>query len=73
MFNPDTAMYFKFYLEPFEAAAIRWGRVDRTAAEIEGLITSLTERPDAGLAVMPAVGLSTQVKPFLLRADEVIG
>ena len=52
MFNPDTATYFKYYLEPFEAAA-RFRGVEpisapvRTAADIERVIASLTDRPDA--------------------------
>ncbi len=65
MFNPDTATYFKYYLEPFEAAARLRGvepiaAPARTAADIERVIASLTEQPDAGLAVMPDVALSTQ-------------
>ena len=65
MFNPDTAPYSKYYLEPFEAAARLRGvepiaAPARTAADIERVIASLTEQPDAGLAVMPDVALSTQ-------------
>jgi putative tryptophan/tyrosine transport system substrate-binding protein len=65
MFNPDTAPYSKYYLEPFEAAARLRGiepiaAPARTEADIERVITSLAERPDAGLAVMPDVALSTQ-------------
>ncbi len=65
MFNPDTAPYSKYYLEPFEAAARLRGiepiaAPTRTEADIERVIASLAERPDAGLAVMPDVALSTQ-------------
>jgi putative ABC transport system substrate-binding protein len=65
MFNPDTAPYFKYYLEPFEAAARLRGVEPiaapvHAAADIERLIASLAERSDAGLAVMPDVALSTQ-------------
>jgi putative tryptophan/tyrosine transport system substrate-binding protein len=65
MFNPDTAPYSKYYLEPFEAAARLRGvepiaAPARTAADIERVIASLAERPDAALAVMPDVALSTQ-------------
>jgi putative ABC transport system substrate-binding protein len=65
MFNPDTATYFKYYLEPFEAAARLRGVEPiaapvRTAADIERVLASLTERPDAGLAVMPDAALATQ-------------
>jgi putative tryptophan/tyrosine transport system substrate-binding protein len=65
MFNPDTATYFKYYLEPFEAAARLRGvepiaAPARTAADIERVLANLTERPDAGLAVMPDAALATQ-------------
>jgi putative ABC transport system substrate-binding protein len=65
MFNPDTATYSKYYLEPFEAAARLRGVEPiaapvRTAADIERVIARLTETPDAGLAVMPDTALSTQ-------------
>jgi putative ABC transport system substrate-binding protein len=65
MFNPDTAPYSKFYLEPFEAAARSRGVEPiaapvRTEADIERAIAGLAERPDAALAVMPDVALSTQ-------------
>jgi putative ABC transport system substrate-binding protein len=65
MFNPETAPYFKFYLEPFEAAARLLGLEPiaapaRTASDIQRVIASLAERPGAGLAVMPDVALSTQ-------------
>ena len=65
MFNPDTATYFKYYLEPFEAAARSRGVEPvaapvRTTADIERMIASLSERPGAGLAVMPDTALATQ-------------
>jgi len=71
MFNPDTATYFKYYLEPFEAAA-RFRGVEpisapvRTAADIERVIASLSERPDAGLAVMPDTTLAVQKNRSLI-------
>jgi putative ABC transport system substrate-binding protein len=65
MFNPDTAPYSKYYLEPFEAAARLRGIEPiaapvRTEAEMERVIADLAERPDAALAVMPDVTLSTK-------------
>jgi putative ABC transport system substrate-binding protein len=71
MFNPDTATYFKYYLESFEAAARLRGVEPiaapvRTAADIERVVASLTERPNAGLAVMPDVALSTQINRDLI-------
>jgi putative ABC transport system substrate-binding protein len=65
MFNPDTATYSKYYLEPFEAAA-RFHGIEpvaapvRTAADIERVITSLADRPRTGLALMPDTALSVQ-------------
>jgi putative ABC transport system substrate-binding protein len=71
MFNPDTATYFNYYLESFEAAARLRGVEPiaapvRTAADIERVVASLTERPNAGLAVMPDVALSTQINRDLI-------
>ena len=71
MFNPDTATYFKYYLEPFEAAA-RFRGVEpisapvRTAADIERVIATLSERPDSGVVVMPDTGLSRQASRDLI-------
>jgi putative ABC transport system substrate-binding protein len=71
MFNPDTATYFKYYLEPFEAAA-RFRGVEpiaapvRTPADIERVIAGLADRPGAGLAVMPDAALSTQTNRALI-------
>jgi putative tryptophan/tyrosine transport system substrate-binding protein len=65
MFNPDTAPYSRFYLEPFETAARSRGVEPiaapvRTTADIERLIASLTERPDGALAIMPDVAVAAQ-------------
>jgi putative ABC transport system substrate-binding protein len=65
IFNPETATYFDYYLQPFEAAA-RASAIEpvaapvRTAADVERTVASLGDRPDAGLVVMPDVFLSTQ-------------
>jgi putative ABC transport system substrate-binding protein len=65
MFNPETAPYFKFYLQPFEDAARSYAVESiaapvRTAADIERIIAGLGERPDAGLVVMPDVFMVTR-------------
>jgi putative ABC transport system substrate-binding protein len=71
MFNPDTAPYSRYYLEPFETAA-RFRGVEpmaapvRTAADIERVIAGLGDHPDAGLAVMPDAALSTQANRALI-------
>src|SRR3954470_8231364 len=62
MFNPDTAPYSRYYLEPFEAAARLRGiepiaAAVRTESDIARMTASLAGRPDAGLAVMPDVAL----------------
>jgi putative ABC transport system substrate-binding protein len=65
IFNPETAPYFAYYLQPFEAAA-RSSAVEpmaapvRTAADIERIVASLGDRPDSGLVVMPDAFTSTQ-------------
>jgi putative tryptophan/tyrosine transport system substrate-binding protein len=65
MFNPETAPYFAYYLQPFEAAA-RSIAVEpmaasvRTAADIERIVASLGDRPDTGLVVMPDAFMATQ-------------
>ncbi|AMN42144.1 ABC transporter substrate-binding protein [Rhodoplanes sp. Z2-YC6860] len=58
MFNPDTATYSKYYLDPFVAAARVQG-IEATAApvhnagEIENAVTALAGQPNTGLVVMP--------------------
>jgi putative ABC transport system substrate-binding protein len=65
MFNPETAPYFAYYLQPFEAAA-RSDAVEaiaapvHTPADIERIVASLGDRPDTGLVVMPDVFTITQ-------------
>ena len=65
MFNPETAPYFAYYLQPFEAAA-RSQAIEpmaapvRTAADIEHVVASLGDRPDAGLVVMPDTFTATR-------------
>jgi putative ABC transport system substrate-binding protein len=58
MFNPETATYFAYYLQPFEAAARSYSVEPmaapvHTAADIERVVASLGDRPDTGLVVMP--------------------
>lgn len=60
LYNPQTATYFKYYLQPFEtnarSAAIE--PVDapvHTTADIERVVASLAEKSDVGLVVMPDV------------------
>jgi putative ABC transport system substrate-binding protein len=65
MFNPETASYFDYYLQPFEAAARSFAVEPtaapvRTAADIERVVASLGDRPDAGLVLMPDVFLTTR-------------
>jgi len=60
LYNPQTASYFKYYLQPFEASARSAGiePVDapvRTTADIERVVANLAEKSDAGLVVMPDV------------------
>lgn len=73
LFNPDTATYSKYYLDPFVAAAHVQG-VDATAApvhnaaEIESAITHLAGQPDAGLVVMPDAFTAVQKNRDLMTS-----
>jgi putative tryptophan/tyrosine transport system substrate-binding protein len=64
LYNPDTATYFSYYLQPFEAAA-RSNAIEPIAApvrateDIERVVTGLGNRTDAGLVVMPDIFLQT--------------
>jgi putative ABC transport system substrate-binding protein len=65
MFNPDTATYSNYYLDPFVAAARVQGieataAPVRNAADIENAITSLSKQPNVGLAVMPDAFMAIQ-------------
>jgi putative ABC transport system substrate-binding protein len=65
MFNPETAPYFAYYLQPFEAAARSYAVESiaapvRTAADIERVVASLGDRLDSGLVVMPDIFLTTR-------------
>jgi hypothetical protein len=65
IFNPETAPYFGYYLQPFEVAARAYavepmGAPVRTAADIERVVAGLANRPDTGLVVMPDAFTGTQ-------------
>jgi putative tryptophan/tyrosine transport system substrate-binding protein len=63
--NPDTAPYFRYYLEPFEAAA-RSGGIEpigaavHTAEDIERVVANLGNRGGAGLVMSPDSFLQTK-------------
>jgi putative ABC transport system substrate-binding protein len=65
MYNPDTAPYFEYYLQPFETAA-RSGGLEPMAApahtteDIEGIVASLGSRGGGGLAITPDSFLQTR-------------
>jgi putative ABC transport system substrate-binding protein len=73
MFNPETAPYFAFYQQPFEAAA-RSNGVEpiaapiRTVADIERVCQNLGERPDTGLVLLPDVYLTTTTNLALVTS-----
>ena len=58
LFNPETATYFEYYQQSFEAAA-RSSAIEpitaaaRTAGDIERIVTSLGKGASAGLVVTP--------------------
>jgi putative ABC transport system substrate-binding protein len=60
LFNPDTAPYFAYYQQPFDAAARSNGIEPiathvHTAADIERVFESLGGRPDTGLVLPPDI------------------
>jgi len=65
LFNPDTAPYFAFYQQPFDAAARSNGIEPiatpvHTAADIERVIANFGNGPNAGLVVMPDTFMATR-------------
>jgi putative ABC transport system substrate-binding protein len=73
MFNPDTATYFAFYQQPFEAAARSNGIEPITApvhnaADIEHVFDSLGNRPDTGLVLLPDVFTATKINLDLITS-----
>jgi putative ABC transport system substrate-binding protein len=65
LFNPDTAPYFAFYQQPFDAAARSNGIEPmatpvHTAADIERVIASFSNGPNAGLVIMPDSFMATR-------------
>ncbi|MBW0004763.1 MAG: ABC transporter substrate-binding protein [Hyphomicrobiales bacterium] len=65
MFNPETAPYFAFYQQTFEAAARSNGIEPiaapvRSAVDIEHAFESLVGRPDTGLVLMPDIFMTTR-------------
>jgi putative tryptophan/tyrosine transport system substrate-binding protein len=63
--NPDTAPYAQYYLDPFVVASRSSGIEPmsapvRSESEIESVLTSIGQRTDSGLIVMPDIFLATQ-------------
>jgi putative ABC transport system substrate-binding protein len=58
LFNPATATYAEYYLNPFKAAAASFGVEAITASvrdmsELESVVAAQAREPNAGLVVMP--------------------
>ena len=58
LFNPATAPYFEYYLNPFKAAAASFGveaivASVRDTSEVESVVAAQARQPNGGLAVMP--------------------
>lgn len=73
LFNPQTAPYFAFYQQSFEAAARSSGVEPiaapvHSAADIERLFESLGGRPDTGLVLMPDTFTTTKINLDLVTS-----
>lgn len=73
MFNPETAPYFAFYQQPFEAAARSSGIEPiaapvQTAADIERGFESLGDRPELGIVLLPDVFATTKNNLALINS-----
>ena len=58
LFNPATAPYFEYYLNPFKAAAASFAveaiaAPARDTSELESVVAAQARAPDGGLVVMP--------------------
>jgi len=66
LYNPQTAPYFAYYLQPFEAAA-RSSAIEPIGSpvhgtgDIERVIAGIADKPNVGLAVMPDVFTGAEV------------
>ena len=63
LFNPATAPYAEYYLNPFKAAAVSFAveaivAPVRDMSELESVVTALGREPNGGLIVMPNSFLS---------------
>ena len=73
LFNPQTAPYFAFYQQPFEAAA-RSNGVEpiaapvHSAADIERVFESLGGRPDTGVVLLPDIFTTTKINLDLITS-----
>jgi len=73
LFNPDTAPYFAFYQQPFDAAA-RSNGIEPIAApvhaatDIERVFESFGDRPNTGLVLLPDIFLTTRTNLALITS-----
>ena len=71
MFNPDTAPYFPYYVQPFETAAQSLGVKPIAApvhstADVERIIIELSETPNSSLVLTPDVFTGTRSRLELI-------
>jgi putative ABC transport system substrate-binding protein len=73
MFNPATAPYAEYYLQPLIAAAPKLGvktsaATVRSEAEIESVIAALAKEPNAGLVIMTDSFMAVHRKAVIAMA-----
>jgi putative tryptophan/tyrosine transport system substrate-binding protein len=74
LFNPATATYAEYYLNPFKAAAASFGVEAITApvndtSELESVVAAQARQPNSGLIVMPDSFLNVHRAEIVLLAD----
>src|SRR5262249_43973543 len=73
LFNPETAPYFAYYVQPFEAAARSLGFEPlvspvRSNAEIESVIGAVAPKPRSSLVMCPDVFVNTKERRDLITS-----
>jgi putative ABC transport system substrate-binding protein len=78
LFNPATAPYAEYYLNPFKAAAASLAveaivSPARDMSELESIVATQAREPNSGLIAMPSSFMNIHASVLLLTGDSQIG